>query len=107
MGFGDEVVSLGPDEEILFSHVISMAEKYGKSVVPLLVVSNDPFYAVAQSAQSVNAAEVVMGTSTRVTLEAQLERLAMTWGALQSGKAKSSPVRFRILGEGKEITVDL
>jgi len=107
LGFGGDIVSMGPDEKILFSRVISMAEKYGKSVVPLMVISNDPSYAVAQSAQAVNASEVVMGVSTRVSLETQLERLAMTWGALQSGKFQITPVRFRILGEGKELTVDL
>ena len=37
-------------------------------------------------------------------LFAQLERLAMTWGSLQTDK---QPVRFRIVGAGVEHAVDL
>lgn len=105
LGFEGEMNTMGPDEELLFTRVIALAEKSGKTVVPLLVVSNDPSYAVSQAAQAVGAQEVVLGISGRVSLEAQLERLAMTWGAQQTGA--SQPVRFRIFGEGKEMTVDL
>lgn len=106
LGFGGDVESLGPDEELLYSRVIAMAEKHGKSVVPLMVVSNDPAYAVAQTAQAVGASEVVMGVSSRVGLEPQMERLAMAWGAIQA-RTNSSPVRFRIIGDGREMVIDL
>ncbi len=100
LGFGGEMVSMGPDEEILFSRVISLAEKHGKGVIPLMVVSNDPTYSVAQSAQAVGAGEVIMGLSTRISMEVQLERMAMTWGALQTSAHKA--VRFRIMGVGAQ-----
>ncbi|MBI4060623.1 MAG: amino acid permease, partial [Elusimicrobia bacterium] len=100
----DETVRMDDDEQALFSRVIAAAEKHGKTVTPMLVVSNDPFYAIAQAAQAVGAAEVVFGVSAKISTDAQLERLAMTWGSLQTDK---QPVRFRILGPGVEHAVDL
>lgn len=102
---GDADVSLGPDEELLFTRVISLAEKHGKTVTPMLVVSNDPFYAIVQAAHVVGASEVIMGVTQRVNVEVQLERMAMTWGALAGPGAK--PVRFKLVGPGKDLTMEL
>ena len=100
----DEAVSMDQDEEKLFTRVIEAAEKHGKTVTPMLVVSNEPFYAITQAAQAVGATEVVFGVSAKLSTDAQLERLAMTWGSLQKDR---QPVRFRILGPGVEHAVDL
>jgi len=105
LSFGGEIHSLGPEEELLFTRVIAAAEKYGKTVTPLLVVSNDPFYAIAQSAQAVGAGQVVLGVSGRVSVDDQIERLAMTWGALQVGDTK--PVQIRVVGDGREHNVEI
>ncbi len=104
LGLIDESVTMDDDEQTLFSRVITAAEKHGKTVTPMLVVSNDPFYAITQAAQAVGATEVVFGVSAKLSTDAQLERLAMTWGSLQTDK---QPVRFRILGPGTEHAVDL
>ncbi len=100
----DETVQMDSDEQKLFTKVIEAAEKHGKTVTPMLVVSNEPFYAISQAAQAVGASEVVFGVSAKLSTDAQLERLAMTWGSLQTDK---QPVRFRILGPGVEHAVDL
>jgi len=104
LGLVDETVSMDNDEEKLFTKVIEAAERHGKTVTPMLVVSNDPFYAITQAAQAVGATEVVFGVSAKLSTDVQLERLAMTWGSLQTDK---QPVRFRILGPGVEHAVDL
>lgn len=104
LGFGGEMTSLGPEENLIFTRVISMAEKYGKTVVPLLVTSNEPFYAISHTAQELGAAEVVIGVSGRVSMEVLLERLAMTMGAVQTAAGK--PVKVRIVGADKEMTVE-
>ncbi len=104
LGLVEETISMDNEEEKLFSRVIAAAEKQGKTVTPMLVVSNDPFYAITQAAQAVGAAEVVFGVSAKLSADVQLERLAMTWGSLQTDK---KPVRFRILGPGVEHSVDL
>ncbi|MFA6004161.1 MAG: APC family permease [Elusimicrobiota bacterium] len=105
LSFGGDIHSLGPEEELVFTRVIAAAEKCGKSVTPLLVVSNDPFYAIAQSAQAVGAEDVVLGVSGRVNIDHQIERLAMTWGALQGANTK--PVNIHVIGEGREYSVEI
>lgn len=100
----DEAVAMDQDEEKLFTRVIEAAEKHGKHVTPMLVVSNEPFYAITQAAQAVGATEVIFGVSAKLSTDVQLERLAMTWGSLQKDK---QPVRFRILGPGVEHAVEL
>ena len=60
-----------------------------------MVISNDPFYAIAQTAQAVGAEEVVLGASNVLSAETQLERLAMAWGAVAS--ESSHPAKVVIL----------
>jgi nucleotide-binding universal stress UspA family protein len=90
---GGDNSSLGPDEELLFSNVIAVAEKAGKTVIPVMVTSNDPSYAIAQTAQVLGATEIVMGVS-HLGPEAQVERLAMTFGALGTGGAAPVKITF-------------
>ena len=104
LGLVEETIVMDVEEQKLFTKVLSVAEKHGKTVTPMLVVSNEPFYAIAQAAQAVGASEVIFGVSAKLSTDAQLERLAMTWGSLQTDK---QPVRFRIVGAGVEHAVDL
>jgi len=97
---GDEK-AVGPDQELLFTKVISLAEKHGKTVTPLLVTSNDAAYAMAQAADALGATEVVMGISQRMSAEEQIERLAMTWGAL--GKDPRKPIRVRVFWPNQKL----
>ena len=105
LGLVEETIEMDADEQKLFTKVISVAEKHGKTVTPMLVVSNEPFYAIAQAAQAVGASEVIFGVSAKLSTDAQLERLAMTWGSLPTDSKQ--PVRFRIVGPGVEHAVDL
>jgi hypothetical protein len=104
LGLVEEKIEMDADEQLLFTKVLEAAEKHGKTVTPMLVVSNDPFYAIVQAAQAVGAQEIVSGVSTKLSSDAQLERLAMTWGSLH---ADAPPVRFRIVGAGVEHAADL
>lgn len=104
LGLVDETLEMDDDEKNLFTRVLTAAENHGKTITPMLVVSNEPFYAITQAAQAVGASEVVFGVSAKISTEAQLERLAMTWGSLQTDKKS---VRFRILGPHVEHAVDL
>jgi len=98
---------MGPDEEHLFTRVIEEAERHGQKVHPVLLVSNDPAYAVAQAAQAVEAQEVVMGGSTKVLPEVQMERFAMTWGSIIEREGSQKPLLVRILWDGKELSATL
>src|SRR3984893_9633740 len=54
------------DEQELFSHVVSVAEKEGKSVELLVVPAVDPFDAMVQTASKLQAARLVAGVSARM-----------------------------------------
>src|SRR5438093_1615933 len=62
-----------PDEQAIFTAVVELAEKHGKSVVPLVLTSNDAFFAVARTAQELGAREVVLGRSGRLAPDGQAE----------------------------------
>jgi hypothetical protein len=101
-----EINALDPDSELLFTRVIAMAEEHGKTVTPLVVVSNDPSYAVAQAAQAVGAREVVIGVSERIGAVSQMEQVALAWGAL--GHKPDKPVKVRVLWpDGRRLEADL
>ncbi len=91
------------DENELFTHVIFLAEKYGLPVVPVMVQSNDAFYAMAQVAAAVDAKEIVMGVSGRHGSNAQMERVVMAFSALKEAELKH-PVTARIVWEGREVS---
>jgi amino acid transporter len=101
-----EISALDPDSELLFTRVITIAEEHGKTVTPLVVVSNDPSYAVAQAAQAVGAREVVIGVSERIGAVSQMEQVAMAWGALNHKPDR--PVKVRVLWpDGRRLEADL
>src|SRR5207244_6961071 len=60
-----------PDEQAIFTAVVDLAEKHGKSVVPLVVTSNDVFFAIARTAQELGAREVLLGRSAKLAPDVQ------------------------------------
>lgn len=91
------------DEQELFSQVILTAEKHGNTVTPLVVESNDPFYAISQIAREANVNEVILGVSGSHGAHNQLERLVMAWGAVKKG-SMAHGVSVKIIWEGREVT---
>ena len=83
-----------PDEQAIFTAVVDLAEKHGKSVVPLVVTSNDPFFAVARTAQELGAGEVIFGRSGRVAPDVQAESFAIRWGAVEPNDDRAMTVRI-------------
>ncbi|MBI4350722.1 MAG: amino acid permease, partial [Elusimicrobia bacterium] len=102
---GEEIMS--EEDKDLFTAVVHMAEKYGKTVKPIFVFSNDPFYSMAQVAQAAGVDEIVMGVSGSSGAEIQLERLAMAWGMLKKADAPGKPVLAKVVWEGRQMTYQL
>lgn len=94
------------EDRELFTPVILLAEKYGKTIKPLMVMSNDPFYSIVHTARAIGAAEIVMGVSGSTGAEVQMERLAMTWGMLRK-EGPSAPVTARVIWAGRELSYKL
>ncbi|MDA8130655.1 MAG: amino acid permease [Elusimicrobia bacterium] len=100
--------TISEEDRDLFGPVVLMAEKYGKTVKPIFVFSNDPFFSMAQVAQAAGADEIVMGVSGAMGAEVQLERLAMAWGMLKKpGEAPGKPLLAKVVWEGRQMTYQL
>lgn len=75
--------SFSLDEQSIFTAVVDLAEKHGKTVVPLVLSSNDAFFAIARTAQELGAHEVILGRSSTITPDVQAESFALRWGTVE------------------------
>ena len=69
-------------EQELFSHVVTMAEKQGKSVELLVVPAVDPFDAMVQTASNLHASRLVTGVSSRMSSEELAQKIGLAWEKL-------------------------
>jgi len=94
-----------PEEDILFTQIISVAEDVGHTVIPMLVPSNDPFYAMARVAYDIQAQQLVVGKSEKYPPEIQMEQIAVAWGAVRP--ADGQPLTIRIIWDGSEFREEI
>ena len=87
-----------PDLDIydqqLMTAVVERAEKAGKQVKPLIVPTNNPLHAILQTANDLQAQELILGASNKYTADEQLEQIAFYWinlHARQAGAADRAP----------------
>jgi amino acid transporter len=66
-------------EQQLFTRVVSIAERQGRTAKLLVVPGNDAFDAIAQAAVRLQAREIVMGESAKMTASDQSDRLGEAW----------------------------
>jgi hypothetical protein len=89
-------------EQLLFSRVITLAEKAGKRVHLLVVPSSNIFEAIAHTAAQLDSSEIIAGGSSVLSPQEQAKRLGEAWEALPH-KPKHE-VSFRIVEpDGKAI----
>jgi amino acid transporter len=69
-------------EQDLFSHVVALAEKEGKTVELLVVPAVDPFDGMVQSAARLQASRLVVGVSARMASEELARRIGLAWERL-------------------------
>jgi amino acid transporter/nucleotide-binding universal stress UspA family protein len=69
-------------ENDLFSHVVSKAEKEGKPVHLLVVPGVDPFDAMVQTAARLQASRLVTGVSARMDSQELARRIGHSWEKL-------------------------
>jgi hypothetical protein len=73
-------------EQMLFTKAVSVAESFGKHISLLVVPAGDIFAALVQTANSLDAAAVVSGLSTKLTAEEQAYHVGQAWEALPEPK---------------------
>jgi amino acid transporter len=70
------------DERELFTRVVAMAEKEGKTVDLLVVPAVNPFDAMVQTAAKLQASRLVTGVSARMDSEELARRIGQAWERL-------------------------
>ena len=73
-------------EQMLFTKAVSVAESFGKHISLLVVPAGDIFAALVQTANSIDAAAVVSGLSSKLTAGEQAYHVGQAWEALPEPK---------------------
>ncbi len=100
-----------PDQDLdtydqrLMTAVVERAEKSGKEVVPLIIPTNNPLYAVVRTAHDLQVQEVIVGVSNKNTADEQLDQLALYW--FNVCDSKPVPLTVRIVSRDREVHLDL
>lgn len=85
-------------EQRLFTRVVALAEKYGKSVDLVVVPAANIFDAVAQMAQQLDSSEIVAGLSSKMSPQEQARNLGRSWERLTAKPRRQ--VCFRVIEPG-------
>ncbi len=85
-------------EQALFSRVVTMAEKEGKTVDLLTVPAVDPFDAMVQTAARLNASKLVTGVSERMAQDELAHLIGRAWEHLPDPRP---PLSLEIIAPGR------
>jgi len=85
-------------ERELFTKVVEIAEKEGKTVELLVVPSVDPFEAIVQTAAKLQATRVVTGASQRMESAELARRIGLAWEGLPEPR---HPFSLEVLAPGR------
>jgi amino acid transporter len=85
-------------EQVLFTHVVSMAEKEGKPVELVVVPGFNPFDTMVQTAARLKASRLVTGVSNRMASEELARRIGQAWEQLQEPR---HPFSLEIISENR------
>ena len=85
-------------EKELFSRVVTMAEKEGKTADLLVVPGVDPFDAMVQTAAKLQASRLVTGVSPRMDSEELARRIGLAWERLPEPR---HPFSLEIITPGR------
>jgi amino acid transporter len=91
----------GRYEQYLFSKVVALAEKAGKTVHLLVVPSSDIFQAIVMTAAQLGSADIIAGRSSVLTPEGQAKLLGEAWEHLRNKPQQR--IRFHVIGPDDEI----
>jgi amino acid transporter len=89
----------------LMTAVVGRAEKAGKEVKPLILPTNNPLFAIVNTATSLRVQELILGASNIYTPDEQLEQIAFYWINLHPGGAE--PLTVRLLSRNRDVYLDL
>jgi amino acid transporter len=99
------VAELDQYDRKLMTAVIELAEKVGKQIKPLVVPTNNPLYAVMNTAKSLGVQELVVGASNKYTAEEHLDQMAFYWISINGGE--QVPLTIRVLSRNWDVHYDI
>jgi len=88
-------------EELLFTRVVALAEKAGKTVSLLVAPSSNFFQAAARTAAQLDSSEVIVGRSPLMTPGEQAKLLGRAWDELPN--RPGHPLTLLVVGPDSEI----
>ncbi len=88
-------------EQYLFSKVVALAEKAGKTVHLLVVPSSDIFQAIALTAAELQSSDIIAGRSSVLSVEQQAKLVGDAWERLSNRPQER--IRFRVIGPDDDI----
>ena len=89
----------------LLTAVVNLAEHAGKPVIPLIVPTNEPYFALAQTAKAIGAQELIIGASNQFDPNDQLDQVALYW--LNVCQAHPDPLTIRVLSKDRDVRLDI
>lgn len=89
----------------LMTAVIELSERIGKEIRPIVVPTNNPLFAVINTARTLNVQELVVGASNKYTPEEQLDQMSFYWISQQGGEAV--PLTIRVLSRNWDVHYDI
>ena len=104
-GSADMTPTVTDEDRALLTAVVTLAEHAGKPVKPLIVPTNEPFFALARTAKAIGAQELIMGGSHRFDPSDQLDLVALYW--LKVCQAQPEPLTIRVLGKDRDVRLDI
>jgi amino acid transporter len=92
-------------DQQLMTAVVDRAEKAGKEAKPLILPTNNPLYAIVNTAKTLEVQELILGASNQYSPDEQLEQIAFYWINLHQGAME--PLTVRILSRNRDVYLDL
>ena len=106
-GITPEEVSVQQVDREVLTKVVTVAEEAGKRVHPLVIPTNNPLFAIASAARDLEAKEVILGTSEKVTGEVLVEQFALAWGMAMADHPGEQALTIRIVGPDRDEKFEL
>jgi hypothetical protein len=92
------------DQELMTA-VVNRAETIGKEVKPLIMPTNNPLFAIVNTAKTLAVQELILGTSNKFIADDQLEQIAFYWMNVCEGRIE--PLTVRLLSSRRDAYLDL
>jgi amino acid transporter len=105
---GDAIIGqddLDHYDRTLMTAVVTRSETIGKAVHPLIIPTNNPLFAIVNTAKILHAQELILGASNKFTADDQFEQIAFYW--MNIGEGQMEPLTVRILSRQRDVYLDL